>query len=47
MDLQKLGLDKIELKGRTLNLGAAVTLQALLDEKDIQPALRQAIRLEG
>lgn len=47
VDLQKLGLDKIELKGRTLNLGAAVTLQALLDEKDIQPALRQAIRLES
>jgi len=47
VDLQKLGLDTIEFKGKTLSLGAAVTLQALLNTEGIQSALKQAIRLES
>lgn len=47
VDLQELGLDGIQLKGRHLEVGAAVTLQKLLDSPEIQPALRRAIRQEA
>jgi len=46
VDLQGLGLNKIELRGRTLNLGATVTLQQLLEGPDLQPALAEAVRHE-
>jgi CO/xanthine dehydrogenase FAD-binding subunit len=46
VDLQKLGLDKIERQGNQLVIGAAATLQSLYDNADIQPALREAIRRE-
>jgi probable selenate reductase FAD-binding subunit len=47
VDLQDLGWDIIEQKGRELRIGATATLQALMDSESIQPALEQAIRLEA
>lgn len=47
VDLQALGLDQIEAKGSTLSLGAAATLQALLETQGIQPALAKAIQHEA
>ncbi|MDH5606867.1 MAG: FAD binding domain-containing protein [Anaerolineae bacterium] len=47
VDLQKLGLDKITKKGSALHIGAAATLQALLEYKDIPEALGKAIRHEA
>ncbi len=47
IDLQALGLDQIESRGRTLTLGARVTLQGLVDSLEIQPALKNAIRHEA
>jgi len=46
VDLQALGLNKVEEKGRFLEVGATVTLQELLEVGEIQPALAQAIRHE-
>ncbi len=46
VDLQLLGLDKIEIKGKKLNLGACVTLQQLLDQPEIPSALKKAVRHE-
>ncbi len=46
VDLQMLGLNSIDGQGNTLNVGATVTLQRLLDVPGLQPALREAIRLE-
>ena len=47
VDLQSLGLNLIKPGGRTLTLGAAVTLQALLDEPELHVALKAAIRHEA
>jgi probable selenate reductase FAD-binding subunit len=47
VDLQGLGLDKINRKGSTLELGATVTLQGLLDEAELSPALYKAMRHEA
>ncbi len=47
VDLQKLGLNTIDVKARLLNLGATVTLQRLLETEGIQAALAEAIRLES
>ncbi len=47
VDVQALGLNKIKASGKTLEVGAAVTLQALLDNSEIFPALRNAIRHEA
>lgn len=47
VDLQALGLDKIELKGRSIEVGATATLQTLLEVEEIQPALAEAIRHES
>lgn len=47
VDLQNLGLDKISVKGSNLNIGATATLQALLDTKDLPPALTKAIQHEA
>jgi CO/xanthine dehydrogenase FAD-binding subunit len=49
VDLQDLGLGAIRQAGKSLELGATVTLQALLDSPEIQafmPAMGQAIELE-
>jgi CO/xanthine dehydrogenase FAD-binding subunit len=47
VDLQDLGLNSIQERGNTLEVGATATLQALLDHTRIQPDLRQAIRSEA
>lgn len=47
VDLQALGLNIIEVKGKRLDLGATVTLQQLLDNSNIPIALKQAIRHEA
>lgn len=44
VDIQELGLDGIKTKGNQLDLGAGVTLQALLNHPDCPPALKDAIK---
>lgn len=43
-DLQKLGMDAVKRKGKNLQLGAAVTLQAVLDSEIPQIALKKCIK---
>ena len=43
VDLQALGWDGIEQKGREISIGATATLQQLLETGGIQPALAEAI----
>jgi len=47
MDLQRLGLDRIETHGNSVQIGAAVCLQALMDDLTLPPALRTAARREA
>ncbi len=47
VDLQELGLDGMEVKGHVFQVGATVTLEALLGVPQIPAALRQAIRQEA
>ena len=47
VDLQNLGLNTLNLKGNKLNMGAALTLRALLDTPDLPDALSKAIRHEA
>jgi len=47
VDLQALGLDKIHKVGEKLEIGATVTLQALLESAHAPEALKDAIRLEA
>jgi CO/xanthine dehydrogenase FAD-binding subunit len=46
VDLQALGLNQMERSGNTLRVGAATTLQALVKNTELQPALREAIQRE-
>jgi CO/xanthine dehydrogenase FAD-binding subunit len=46
VDLQALGLDTLERRGNSLLLGATLTLQRLLEQPDLPPALEKAIRHE-
>ena len=47
VDLQSLGLDKIELKGSNIKIGAMATLQDLLSVSDLPSALSEAIHHEA
>ncbi len=47
VDLQNLGLDMVKRKGKTLMVGAAVTLETLLASPTIPEALAKAIRHEA
>ena len=47
VDLQLLGLNKISRKGKSLHVGATVTLQKLLQWDQITPALAQSLELEA
>ena len=47
VDLQNLGLNSLTSHGNFLELGAALTLQALLDHPDCPPELRRVIELEA
>ncbi len=44
VDLQALALNGITVKGKTLEIGATATLQALLETADIPKALKKAIQ---
>jgi CO/xanthine dehydrogenase FAD-binding subunit len=46
VDLQALGLDTFEQNGTFTEIGATVTLQAILDTPGLPEALYQAVRLE-
>jgi CO/xanthine dehydrogenase FAD-binding subunit len=47
VDLQQLKLDTINQKGNDLEVGAACTLQSLLESKECPEALKTAIKLEA
>lgn len=47
VDLQSLGLSTIQEKGNNLEIGATVTLQALLKSEYIPNALKAALKLEA
>lgn len=47
IDLQALGINFLRKKGHTLEAGAALTLQQLLESPHLPPALAQALRLEA
>jgi CO/xanthine dehydrogenase FAD-binding subunit len=46
VDLQNLGLDKIRTSANLLNIGATVTLQALLESPLVPPVLKSCINLD-
>lgn len=46
VDLQSLGLNTITLHGNSLEIGATVTLQQLLESEHCPPALQTALRLD-
>jgi CO/xanthine dehydrogenase FAD-binding subunit len=47
VDLQALGLNHIQARGKNLEIGATATLQQLLDMKDCPEALRIGLKLEA
>ena len=47
VDLQALGLSRIDSTGKGLEIGATTTLQQLLEASETPEALRQALRLEA
>ncbi|MBL8079265.1 MAG: FAD binding domain-containing protein [Anaerolineales bacterium] len=47
VDLQRLALDSISLKGNDLEVGATATLQSLLENDNCPEALKIAIKLEA
>lgn len=47
VDLQRLGLDALQVSGNEFQIGATCTLQSLLEEKICPPALKRALKLEA
>jgi putative selenate reductase FAD-binding subunit len=47
VDLQRLGLDSLRVKGKDLEIGATCTLQSLLESKDSPETLKAVIKLEA
>lgn len=47
VDLQQLGLEGIQVKGSSLMIGATTTLQVVLENKVLQPAVVKAIEVEA
>jgi CO/xanthine dehydrogenase FAD-binding subunit len=47
VDLQALGLDSIKQSGNTLEIGATVALQSLLESEQCPEALKSALKLEA
>src|SRR5688500_11245915 len=47
VDLQSLGLDTIKKNGNNLEIGAMVTLQALLESEQTPEAMKTALKLEA
>lgn len=46
VDLQALGLDQVEQRGNQIYLGATLSLQTLIEIRDLPPALRSAAQRE-
>jgi CO/xanthine dehydrogenase FAD-binding subunit len=46
VDIQNLGLNKIEFDENTITIGAACSLQSLIDSTQVNPELKKAIRRE-
>ena len=47
VDLQSLGLDSVKKNGNNLEIGATVTLQALLESEHIPESMKGALKLEA
>jgi carbon-monoxide dehydrogenase medium subunit len=47
VDLHELGLDRIDVEGPQVIIGATTTLQALMDSSTLPETLKDACRLEG
>ena len=47
VNLQNLGLNTMDRRGSFLHIGAAVTLQNLIEASELQPVLLESIRLEA
>lgn len=47
VDLQRLGLDSLRVNGSSLDLGATLTLQSLLESEHCPEALKRALKLEA
>lgn len=47
VDLQALGLNTIEPRGKTFAIGATVTLHTLMEHTEMSPALKEALRDEA
>src|SRR5512138_3398265 len=47
VDLQALGLDSVKKQGNSLEIGATVTLQQLLESEHCPEALKSALKLEA
>lgn len=47
VDLQRLGLDSLQVNGNELQIGATCTLQSLLEDGTCPPALKRALKLEA
>lgn len=47
VDLQQLGLDHVQSRGNSLEIGATVRLQDLLAVAEVQPVLRRCVQLEA
>ncbi|MFN8425902.1 MAG: FAD binding domain-containing protein [Anaerolineales bacterium] len=47
VDLQLLGLDSLRVNGNSLELGATLTLQSLLESEYCPSALKSALKLEA
>ena len=47
VDLQAIGLDTVKKQGNTLEIGATVILQQLLESQDCPSALKSALKLEA
>ena len=47
VDLQRLGLDALRVKGNDFEIGATCTLQSLFESKDCPETLKAAIKLEA
>lgn len=47
VDLQRLGLDALQVSGNELQIGATCTLQSLLEDGNCPTALKRALKLEA
>ncbi len=46
VDLQDIGLDRIEKQGQRIHVGAAVRIAAMLENEDVHPEIKRAIKID-